>query len=112
MYADAITIYSANFDLGLAEASFQNGVESVQAWFKNNKLLLNPKKSHVMLTGTRQHHREKLQHITVNGTTLDHKIMLNFLVFTLTLNSHGLLILKSLPVSLIGAYLFSTDLHT
>ena len=73
MYADDITIYSANSDLGQAEASLQNAVDSVQSWFKNNKLLLNPKKSHVMLIGTRQRTQEKLLRITVNETTLDQK---------------------------------------
>ena len=73
MYADDITIYSANSDLGQAESSLQNAVDSVQSWFKNNKLLLNPKKSHVMLIGTRQRTREKLLRITVNETTLDQK---------------------------------------
>ena len=73
MYADDITIYSANSDLGQAEASLQNAVDSVQSWFKNNKLLLNQKKSHVMLIGTRQRTQEKLLRITVNETTLDQK---------------------------------------
>ena len=72
-YADDITIYSANSDLGLAEASLQNAVDSVHSWFKNNNLLLNPKKSHVMLICTRQHTQGKLLQITVNGTTLDQK---------------------------------------
>ena len=68
-----ITIYSANSDLGQAEGSLENAVDSVHSWFKNNNLLLNPKKSHVMLIGTQQHNQENLLGITVNGTTLDQK---------------------------------------
>ena len=71
MYADDI-INLANSDLGQAEASLQNAVDHVQSWFKNNKLLLNPQKSHVMLIGTQQR-TQKLLRITVNCTTLDQK---------------------------------------
>ena len=84
MYADDITINSASSDLGQAEGSLQNAVDSVHSWFKNNNLLLNPKKSHVMLIRTQQHNQEKLLRITVDRTTIDKKIMLNFLIFTLT----------------------------
>ena len=58
MYANGIIIFSINSHLVLAETDLKNAVESVQYGSRENKLLLNPQKSYVMvnlhgtLTGT------------------------------------------------------------
>ena len=111
MYADDITIYSANSDLGQAEFSLENAVDSVQSWFKNNKLLLNPKKSHVMLIRTQQHNQEKLLRITVDRTTIDKKDQVKLLGTHIDKNLTWSAHIEKHARDLNRRYLFITDLH-
>ena len=64
MYADDITIYCSSSNLTAAEENLQNTINLIQSWFQSNKLLLNPKKSTVMLIGSRQRVYDQILNIT------------------------------------------------
>ena len=73
MYADDITIYCSSSNLTAAEENLQNTINLIQSWFQSNKLLLNPKKSTVMLIGSRQRVYDQILNITINGVKLEQK---------------------------------------
>jgi exonuclease III len=81
MFADDNSLHSSGRSIVDVQNSLQNGLDDVQDWCKNNRMVLNPGKTKSMVITTRQkHQRQKLQlKLNIQSTDVqqvrEHKVL-------------------------------------
>ena len=74
LYADDTTIYDAETDSHILKSDFQDALISLHEWYKQNGMLLNTKKTKIMIITTRQkrlHIDESILSLSYNDVDLE-----------------------------------------